>query len=118
MPSDTQLQWHQIDSEMKNAEKARIEGFEGKARVCARRAVSQALFLTGFASNRSINAIQSFIESPNIPEEIRQMANPFLEKVNETHQLESGTDLLENSRRIIVFLKDTKGYFLFKEGIN
>jgi hypothetical protein len=113
MPAHTHLQWHQIDSEMKNAEKARIEGFEGKARVSARRALSQALFLTGFASNRSINAIQSFIDNPNIPEEIRIMGIPFLEKVNETHQLESGTDLLENSRKIIVFLKDTKGYFLF-----
>jgi hypothetical protein len=110
MPSDTQLQnqWQQIDNEMKNAEKTRIEGFEGKARVCARRAVCQALYLTGIASNRSIIAIQSFLDNQEIPEEIRQLGIPFLEKVNENHQLESGIDLLENSRRIIVYLKGKK----------
>ena len=97
--------WHQVEMELLNARQARNSGNEGKARVCARRAVGLALFASGIAHSRSLYAIQSFIENQNIPEEIRLLALPLLEKVDENHLLESGFDLIDCAQKIIVFIQ-------------
>jgi len=97
--------WHQVDFELRHAQQARKDGFEGKARVCARRAVSQALFISGITSISSLTAIHIFVENQTIPEEIRQLGHSFLEKVDRSYQLQSGVDLIENAQRIITFIK-------------
>lgn len=97
--------WLTIENELESALQARDTGNEGKARVCARRAVSQALFISGFSSVRGLGAIQSFTENASIPIEIRDIGKTFLEKVDESFQLQSGNDLIENARKIIAFLQ-------------
>lgn len=101
--------WLLVDNELKNARQARNDGNEGKARVCARRAVGQALFISEITSTRSLEAIQSFAENQSIPEEIQLLGLSFLEKVDETYQLQSGNDLLENAQKIITFIKTKIG---------
>jgi hypothetical protein len=98
--------WRQVEIELMTARLARKNGNEGKARVCARRAVSQALFLSGFSSTHALAAIQSFVENTSIPDEIRLLGYAFLEKVDETYKLPSGIDLIENAQQIINFIQN------------
>jgi hypothetical protein len=100
--------WQIIDNELENALLARKNGNEGKARVCARRAVSQALFTSGITSTRGLGAIQTFTENVSIPFEIREIGESFLEKVDETYQLKSGIDLIDNAQKIISFIRERK----------
>jgi len=97
--------WKEVDIEIIHARQARKDGFEGKARVCARRAVSQALFISGITSISSLKAIHSFVENQTIPEEIRQLGHSLLEKVDPSFQIPSGVDLIENAQRIIAFIQ-------------
>jgi hypothetical protein len=102
------IPWNQVERELIAAQEARDCGNEGKARVCARRAVSQALFLSGISSSRGLEAIQFLVEDVLIPIEIRNIGKSFLEKVDENHQLKSGIDLIENARKVITFIQDRK----------
>jgi hypothetical protein len=108
MNSPQTIRWNQVEKELIAAHEAREGGNEGKARVCARRAVSQALFLSGISSSRGLGAIQSMVEDDSIPIEIRDIGKSFLEKVDETHQLKSGIDLIDNAGKIITFIQDRK----------
>jgi hypothetical protein len=98
----------QVETEMVNARLARNQGFEGKARVCARRAVGQAIYVSGFSAGSSLSAIQEFIETGGLPDEIIVLARSFLEKVNDSYQLQPGVDLLENADRLIAYLQLNK----------
>jgi len=98
--------WHQVEMELLNSKQARNSGNEGKARVCARRAVGLALLISGIAPSRALSAIQSLTENQNIPEEIRLLALPLLEKVDENHLLESGFDLIDCAQKIVTFVQN------------
>lgn len=100
--------WQQVETEMRIAQQARDAGSEGKARVCTRRAVGQALHIYGINENNSLSAIQAFIEVNEIPDEIRELSKSLLEKVNENYQLRPGVDLLGNAEKIIAFIRTSK----------
>ncbi len=93
-----------IDAELSLAEKSRSEGFEGRARVCARRAVGIAI--REYVRYRQIPVTSQNIYSllllfrnlTNIAPEIQRTADFFLIRVNEEFQLPPNIDLLSEAR--------------------
>jgi hypothetical protein len=108
MASLTADAWDQVNDEMIAAQLARDSGNEGKARVCARRALCKAIFLSGLSTQKGLSAIQVFVGNKTIPDEIRNHANSFLERVDETHQLKSGIDLIQKALEIISYIRERK----------
>ncbi len=69
----------EIASELEQAQKAEAEGNDGKARVCARRAVGRAFMLstysTGFPPSFSATqSLKAVIELNDVPEAVRAAA--------------------------------------------
>lgn len=69
----------EIENELRQAQAAVTEGNDGKARVCARRAVGKAFLLSGFSKGveRSVSAIESLkliAALEELPAEIRDAA--------------------------------------------
>jgi hypothetical protein len=105
---DIENKWQQVENEMINARLARENGNEGKARVCARRAVGFALILDGYTNMNALTAIQAFSQNMAVTEEIRNLSFPLLEKVDENHELQSGIDLVDNAQKIITYIQTTQ----------
>ncbi len=93
-----------FDSEISMAEAARSDGNEGRARVCARRAVGivieaylhqQDQALPGSSVQERINYVLTI---PEIPTDIREVASHFLVKVNPDHTLPIEADLIADAR--------------------
>jgi hypothetical protein len=86
--------------ELKMARAARASGNEGKARVCARRAagivVGEYLKQNGYPiSDPSAYALLKYLCSlPEIPGEIRQVADHFLLRVDKDQNLPIPVDLV------------------------
>ncbi len=96
-----------IEVELGQAEKSRREGFEGRARVCARRAAGIAIrvFFTqrGIpeAALSTLDLIRAFKDLPGIPQEMRLSAEMLILRVDEAHQLPFEIDLIAVSRKLI-----------------
>jgi hypothetical protein len=100
-----------IEAEFAQAENARVEGFEGRARVHARRAVGIAIREYARIHQISISAINaydllSFLKnSPIFSPEIREVADHLLTRVNEEFKLPPGMDLLSEARWLVETLQ-------------
>ena len=96
-----------IDAELSLAEKSRVEGFEGRARVCARRAVGIAIReyvrqrQIPVASENTYSLLLLLRNLPNISPDIQRAADLFLIRVNEEFQLPSNIDLLSEARWLV-----------------
>lgn len=99
-----------IESELANAEAARQDGFEGRARVYARRAAGIAvrayarqhgLKLPGDSAYDRLTSLVSF---PGIPVEARQAATLLTERVDINFNLPVDVDLLTEARRLVAAL--------------
>lgn len=99
-----------IERELAQAEKARQAGNEGRARVCARRAVGLAL--RAFwdkddlpQSSSVIPLLERLREDPTLPEALRHTANHFLIRVTPDFRLPIEADLLAEARWLITELE-------------
>jgi hypothetical protein len=107
-----------IEHELTKGAAARAEGFEGRARVCARRAAGEAvreyMALTSqqAAGSSAYDLLASLRDLPEIPDELRQAASRLLSKVDEAFQLPEGVDLLADA----VWLSDALEGLLQDEG--
>jgi hypothetical protein len=87
-------------AELDHATKARAEGNEGMARVCARRAagiiVGEYLGHRGISnlSNSAYDRLVTFNHLPDISPELKEIAGHFLLRVDHDHQLPEDVDLL------------------------
>ena len=96
-----------IDAELSLAEKSRVEGFEGRARVCARRAVGIAIReyvrqrQIPVASENTYSLLLLLRNLPNISPDIQRAADLFLIRVNEEFQLPPNIDLLSEARWLV-----------------
>jgi len=96
-----------IDAELSLAEKSRVEGFEGRARVCARRAVGIAIReyvrqrQIPVASENTYSLLLLLRNLPNISPDIQRAADLFLIRVNEEFQLPPNIDLLFEARWLV-----------------
>ena len=99
----------QIKEELLLAKQSRLEGNEGRARVCARRAagaaVKEYLSKKGI-SQKQENAIQSLLllrQSKNLPVRVQEAVDWLVQRVNQDHNLPSEVDLIHEARVVIQY---------------
>jgi hypothetical protein len=103
-----------IEKELALAQQARTEGLEGKARVCARRAVGAAL--RDYFSQRQpkvvnsavVDLIQAFGEQPNLAQNLREICLHLLTRVDVDYNLPTSIDLLSDAKTLIdaIFMEE------------
>lgn len=96
-----------VEVELELAEKNRREGFEGRARVLARRAAAKAI-LEYFnrcnipaANMNTLDLLRAFKDLPEIPPKLQHCAELLLLRVNETFQLPAEIDLIAVARELV-----------------
>lgn len=100
--------------ELSRAQRARKEGNEGMARVCARRAVGLIIgeYLQRLGHPQpALNAYQrvKFLESiPSLSPQVKQVAGHFLLFVDEDHNLPPQVDLLSEAHWLAQQLLDVE----------
>jgi hypothetical protein len=101
----------EIDAELSRAKSSQAEGFEGRARVCARRAAGAAIreyhrFMgrSGLRAN-AYDLLAGMKTEPGLSEASRQAIDFLLLRVDEEFRLPEEIDLLEESRRLIAELE-------------
>jgi hypothetical protein len=82
-----------IEKELKDAQLARLNKNEGRARVCARRAA-------GIAA-RDFLSRQVLAAYPGLTEDLRQAAEGLTARVNEDFTLPGDIDLIAEARKLI-----------------
>lgn len=101
----------EIAQELMRAATARQEGFEGRARVCARRATGVAIReyrrLRGEATLRAnaYDLLAGLSDEENLPEEGRRAVEHLLLRVDEEFRLPEEIDLLMEAKRLIDLLE-------------
>ena len=101
-----------FEAEIRQAEAARASGNEGMARVCARRAAGQALgeyFSRQGLPSRGPSAydhLRSLASLPEIPEQVRTVAQHFLVRITPEHTLPVEADLIAEARWLAETLLD------------
>lgn len=92
-----------IQAEMREAFTSRSRGNEGRARVCARRAVGLALAATLGTAGRTnaYDLLRHAAESPGYAEAVRQAAGRLATRVTPEHRLPHAQDPLQDARLIL-----------------
>lgn len=104
-----------IDQEFANAAQARSQGFEGRARVCARRAAGAAI--RAYLEQRGLPApgpsamdLLEYLRSlPDLSSERRRVVDHLLERVDESFALPQEIDLLADARWLVDNLEHERG---------
>jgi hypothetical protein len=104
-PSAKDNGWESLfDFELQQAEFARLIGNEGKARVCARRAVG-IIFNEYFRQKGIItpgpsayDAIRFFQTLPEFSDDLHNIAGHFIERVDTNFGLPAEVDLIQDAR--------------------
>ena len=95
-----------IKAELAYARAARLEGKEGRARVCARRAAGWAI-AAHYSHGRPLGALSQlrWLETNDeAPEQLRSAAGRLTEQVTEDHKLPHSEDPLQDARFIVAEL--------------
>jgi hypothetical protein len=96
-----------IEAELDNAERARLAGNEGRARVCARRAAGIVArdFLcrhkVRMGSTSAYAALQTLAEFPGLAQELQVAALHLTTPVNKAFTLPMEADLIGDARKLI-----------------
>lgn len=100
----------QIKEELLLAKQSRLEGNEGRARVCARRAagaaVKEHLVKMGITQKQE-NAIQSLLtlaQMETLPVRVQEAVNWLVQRVNQDHNLPPEVDLIHEAGVVIKFI--------------
>lgn len=100
-----QTSWSdQVEEELRQAEIARRDGNEGRARVCARRAAGIIVAEYLERINRpatgpsAYDRLRFFCSQEDLPSHARQVASHFLERVTTEWTLPIDADLLAEAR--------------------
>jgi hypothetical protein len=98
-------------TELQHAHEARASGFEGRARVCARRAAGLAIreYLiakyNSFRSNSLFDLIVDQTARDLLPPQLFDSLDRLSLKVNEQFQLPAGVDLISDAKFVITLLE-------------
>jgi hypothetical protein len=96
-----------IETELAQAEAARASGFEGRARVTARRAAGMAVraFLHArgdqVGSASVVDLLQYLRDQPETTGDIRQVLEHLLARVNQDFELPPSVDLIGETRWLV-----------------
>jgi hypothetical protein len=97
----------QIQVELDHAELSRVQGFEGRARVNARRAAGLAIQFyferigLSFPRISAYDLIKTLGNQPNLPEDILKITEHLTTRVDEEFNLPIQVDLLKETRWLI-----------------
>jgi hypothetical protein len=99
-----------FEAELRTGEAARLNGNEGRARVCARRAAGIAV--GAYYRQRGIidpgpsayNRLRYLSEIEDAPPVVREIASHFLVRIDTDHHLPIEADLLAEARQLAVML--------------
>ena len=100
----------QIQEELLLAKQSRMEGNEGRARVCARRAAGAAVLdhlnLRGkdIRSENVYQILKSFRRTEGLPDRVRKALDHLVQRVDHEHQLPSDADLIQEANILINYL--------------
>jgi hypothetical protein len=101
----------QVREELLLAKQSRLEGNEGRARVCARRAAGAAvkLFLDqkGLIS-KSESALQALIifkDQADLPDRIQDALTWLVMRVSQEYKLPGGVDLINEAEIVLEYLE-------------
>ena len=97
----------EIADELEKAERARLAGNEGRARVCARRAAG--LIARDFLARHKLQlrntnvyaALQALVEFPGLAPDLREAAIHLTARVDEAFNLPVNVDLIADARKLI-----------------
>ncbi len=109
MPS-VDLYKERISKELQIAYASRKQGNEGRARVCARRAVGIALTFFFESTNEQVkdqdamDLLKHVQSIPEFPPELQQSATRLTARIGADFQYTSNTDPLEDAKAIIEFI--------------
>ena len=101
----------QIKEELLLAKQSRLEGNEGRARVCARRAAGAAVkeyLIQKGISQKQENAIQSlliFRQSKKLPVRVQEAVDWLVQRVNQDYTLPSEVDLIHEAGVVIQYIE-------------
>ncbi len=104
-----------VEAELIQAEKARREGNEGMARVCARRAAGAIIgeYLQRIGRPQSgpsaYDRLRFFYAQEDLPAEARAVAAHFIERITPEHELPVEADLLAEARWLADALLPERG---------
>ena len=102
-----QLLWDRIEAELELARNEQAKGYEGRARVCARRAAGWAVNVyreQHLGAEPHLNAYQFlcwFQKLEDVPEDLRLAASRLTTRVTPTHELPHDEDPLEDAQAIV-----------------
>ena len=101
----------QIKEELLLAKQSRLEGNEGRARVCARRAagaaVKEHLVKMGITQKQE-NAIQSMLilaQKETLPVRVQEAIDWLVQRVNQDHNLPLEVDLIHEAGVVIKYIE-------------
>ncbi len=98
-------------SELEQAQRARAQGKEGQARVCARRAAGLAIkdYLTRkgirSVSASALDLLNAIKEEPLLPADLKLVAEHLTLRVTEEFKLPIDVDLIAESRQLCEWLE-------------
>ncbi len=101
-----------MQEELLLAKQSRLEGNEGRARVCARRAAgaaAKAYFQGKDSLAKEENTIQSLVRlgiQDLIPDRVKLAVNWLVMRVNEDYALPANVDLIHEAGVVISFLEE------------
>ena len=99
----------QVQEELLLAKQSRIEGNEGRARVCARRAAGTAV--ANFLNQKNdlnepttvLQALIAFQNTKELPERVQLALARLVQQVDQQYQLPPGVDLIEEAKLLISY---------------
>ncbi|MCJ7734342.1 MAG: hypothetical protein MUP11_07315 [Anaerolineales bacterium] len=101
----------QIQEELLLAKQSRLEGNEGRARVCARRAAGAAVQVyldKKGLSQKSDNALESLVriaEVEELPDRIKNAVNWLIKRVDADYNLPLEVDLIHEAGIVIQYVE-------------
>ncbi len=103
-------EYQRFQRELERAESARAAKNEGMARVCARRAAGLAV--SAYFRQRGLSSLgpsaydnlRRLAALPDVPEQVRQVAEHFLVRITPEHTLPVEADLIAEARWLAVQL--------------
>jgi len=101
----------QIKEELLLAKQSRLEGNEGRARVCARRAagaaVKEHLVKMGITQKQenAIQSLQILAQMETLPARVQEAVEWLVQRVNQDHNLPPEVDLIYEAGVVIKYIE-------------
>ena len=101
----------QIKEELLLAKQSRLEGNEGRARVCARRAagaaVKEHLLSKGLIQNQenAIQSLQFLARMDTLPIRVQEAVDWLVQRVNQDHNMPPEVDLIHEAGIVIKYIE-------------